>query len=176
MFASLLRILHTRGWAWIAWERILATRSLRSRMSGRDARVYRDMLMAIMGRILVELYGEEALDALSEWHLRRVEERWRRVAEETGRSDPLIFLQLFTPEVHEYEVVRKSEKSLEVIVRRCLHAEVLKRMGAQDVGLKLICMGDDAATRGYNPRLKLRRPKILMRGDDACHFIWELEE
>ena len=138
--------------------------------------VHRDMLMAIMGQILVELYGKEALDALAEWRHLKTEEHWRKVAEETGRKDPLIFLRMFNPRVHDYEVVRKSDKVLEVVVKRCLHAEVFKRLGAEEVGLKLICAGDDAATRGYNPKLRLERPEILMRGDKTCHFIWKLEE
>ncbi|MCD6369283.1 MAG: L-2-amino-thiazoline-4-carboxylic acid hydrolase [Thermoproteales archaeon] len=83
---------------------------------------------------------------------------------------------MFNPVVHDYEIVRKSDKVLEVVAKKCLHAEIFNDLNAEKVGLKLICMGDDAATEGYNPKLKLRRPKILMRGDDVCHFIWELEE
>jgi len=39
-----------------------------------------------MGRILTELYGEEALDALAKWRYESIKKRWRQVAEETGRG------------------------------------------------------------------------------------------
>jgi len=60
---------------------------------------------------------------------------------------------------------------LEVKVFRCLHTETLKKLNATRIGLKLICIGDEAATEGFNPEIKFTRPKILMAGDDCCHFI-----
>ena len=46
----------------------------------------------------------------------------------------------------------------------------------QDVGLKMICMGDFPVVEGYNPEIRLRREKTLMKGDDCCHFIFELKK
>ena len=145
-------------------------------ISGRELRVYRDTLLAFMGHILVSQYGEEALDVLVKWRYEKIREHWRRIAEETERQDPEIFLSLFSKEAHDYEVIRRSKKALEVVVKKCIHAEVFKKYNAQHIGLKLICSGDEAVAEGYNPKIKFRRPKILMRGDDCCHFIWELEE
>ena len=39
----------------------------------------------------------------------------------------------------------------------------------------MICHGDIAATKAYNPKIKLNRPKVLMNGDDECRFHWIME-
>ncbi len=135
----------------------------------------RDLLLISAARFLEEEYGEGALEALAEYKDARNRERWREIAEETGRSDPEYLFRLFTERVHEYEVVRKSREALEVIVTKCAHAENFQRFNAADVGMKMICMGDYAVVEGFNPEIRFRRPKTLMDGDECCHFIFELE-
>jgi len=145
-------------------------------MSGYDLRTCRDTLLAFMGHVLVSQYGEEALDVLMRWNHEKIKERWREIARSTGRSDPEYLFCLFSEEAHEFEVIRKSRKALEVKVTRCIHAENFKKLNAAHIGRKLICSGDEAVTEGFNPKIKFTRPKLLMAGDDCCHFIWELEE
>jgi predicted ArsR family transcriptional regulator len=135
----------------------------------------RDMLLITTARFLEEEYGAGALEALSEYKNGKNRERWREIAEETGRRDPEYLFRLFTDRVHEYEVVRKSREALEVIVTRCAHAEIFHKFKAADVGMKMICMGDYAVVEGFNPEIQFRRPKTLMNGDKCCHFIFELE-
>ena len=136
---------------------------------------HRDMLHIMVYRFLQREYGEGALEALIEWKDRRNKERWREIAETTGRSDPKYLLRLFTDRVHEYEVVKKDSTVLEVMVKKCAHAENFKGFDAADIGMKTICMGDQAVVEGFNPRIKFTRPKTLMAGDDCCHFLFKLE-
>ncbi len=145
-------------------------------MSEVDRIVYRDMLLAFMGHALISLYGEEALEALSKWNCERIKRRWKEIAKSTGRSDPEYFFRLFNDKVHDFKVIRKSKEALEVKVFKCLHAETLKKLNATNIGVKLICVGDEAATEGFNPEIKFTRPKMLMAGDNCCHFIWELKK
>jgi len=135
----------------------------------------RDMLLISTARFLEEEYGSGALDALAEYKNARNRERWREIAEETGRSDPEYLFRLFTDRVHEYQVVRKDRNALEVIVTRCAHAENFQGSDAADVGMKMICMGDYAVVEGFNPEITFSRSKTLMDGDECCHFILELE-
>ena len=135
----------------------------------------RDKHLISAVRFLEEEYGEGVIEALAEYKNARNRERWRRIAEETGRRDPEYLFRLFTDRVHEYEVVRKSPEALEVIVTRCAHAENFQGFNAADVGMKMICMGDYAVVEGFNPDIMFRRPKTLMDGDECCHFIFELE-
>jgi len=145
-------------------------------MSGVNLRVYQDFLLAIMGHILINQYGEEALDVLTSWIHEKIRERWREMAKSTGRSDPEYLFCLFNKEAHEFEVIRKDKRALEVKVTRCVHAETFRKLNAAHIGQKLICSGDEAVTEGFNPRIKFTRPKLLMAGDEFCHFIWELQE
>ncbi len=135
----------------------------------------RDMLLISAARFLEEEYGAGALEALARWKDDKNRERWREIAEETGRNDPEYLFRLFTDRVHDYDVVRKERNALEVVVTRCAHAENFRRFNATDVGMKMICMGDYAVVQGFNPEISFRRPKTLMGGDECCHFIFELE-
>ncbi len=137
-------------------------------------RQYRDILLIFMARVLEGEFGKEALDNLVEWKNAKTRKRWRRISEETGRNDPEYLFRLFSKEAHEFEVIRKDRKALEVKVKRCCHAETFRRFNAADIGKKLICDGDYAVVEGFNPKMKFKRPKTLMDGDDCCHFIFEL--
>ncbi|RJS85928.1 hypothetical protein CW702_00220 [Candidatus Bathyarchaeota archaeon] len=141
-----------------------------------EVRYYRDVLLIFMARVLEKEFGKEALDLLAEWKYNKTRERWREIAKTTGRSDPEYLFRLFSKEAHDFEVIRKDRNVLEVIVKKCIHAEVFKKFNATDIGLKLICHGDNAVVEGFNPKIKFTRPKILMAGDDCCHFKFELEE
>jgi len=129
-----------------------------------------------MGLTLVSHYGEEALDAFVEWNHDKTRDRWREISRSTQRKDPQYLFCLFSKEAHEFEVIRKDEKSLEVKVTKCVHADTFRELNASHVGQKLICSGDEPVTEGFNPKIKFTRPKLLMAGDDVCHFIWELQE
>jgi len=145
-------------------------------MSRTDLRVCRDMQLAIMGHILINHYGEEALDVLMKWRNEKTKKKWEEIAKSTNRSDPEYLFCLFNEDVHEFEVIRKNRKALEVKVTRCIHAETFKRLNAAHIGQKLVCAGDVAVTEGFNPKIPFTRSKLLMAGDDCCHFIWELRE
>jgi len=129
-----------------------------------------------MGHIIEKQYGREALDVLSEWINRKNMQRGREVAELSGRNDPEYLFCLFSEDAHEFDVIRKDKKSLEVKVTKCVHADVFKGLNASHIGYKLICAGDAAFTKGFNSKIKFSRPKVLMRGDECCHFIWEVNE
>lgn len=132
--------------------------------------------MLIMAtRFLEDEYGLSAIEALAKWKDDRNMERWKEIAGTTSRSDPEYLFRLFNDSVHEYEIIRKNPKALEVKVTRCLHEETFRRFNATDAGMRMICMGDYAVVEGFNPKIRFRRPKTLMAGDDLCHFIFELE-
>jgi len=138
------------------------------------AEYYRDLLLILMARFIEEEFGEEALDLLIKFKRDKIRKRWREIAESTGRRDPEYLFRLFSKDVHDFEVIRKDREVLEVKVKRCAHAEIFRRFNAADIGCKLICEGDYAVVEGFNPKIKFTRPKLLMKGDDCCHFKFEL--
>lgn len=133
-------------------------------------------MLSFMGHILVSEFGEEALDALMKWRSENIRKEWKEIAKSTGRSDPEYLFCLFSEKAHEFEVIRKNKEALEVKVTKCVHADTFKKLNAANIGQKLICSGDVAVTEGFNPKIKFKRPKLMMAGDDYCHFIWELQE
>ncbi len=74
----------------------------------------------------------------------------------------------------DFEVVKQSEKELEVRMKKCWYAETYRNLGAADIGEKLVCDMDPAMNRALNPRISMERPKKLMNGDDCCVFRYKL--
>jgi len=145
-------------------------------MSEKEIRVCRDMQLAIMGHVLISQYGEEALEILAKWQNEKTKKQWSEIARSLRRNDPEYLICLFNEDAHEFEVIRKNVKTLEVKVTKCIHADTFKKLNAAQIGERLICSGDIAVTDGFNPNIKFTRPKLLMVGDDCCHFKWELKE
>ena len=143
---------------------------------GRELRICSDVSRIFMARTLVKHYGEEAIDLLVDWKERKARERWAEIAQEQARTDPEYLFRLFSEDAHEFEVIHKERNLLEVKVTKCVHAEVFKQYNATDLGYKLICRGDEAVVKGFNPRIKFTRPEVLMRGDSCCHFRFELTD
>ncbi|MGQ9596172.1 MAG: L-2-amino-thiazoline-4-carboxylic acid hydrolase [Thermoproteota archaeon] len=141
-----------------------------------ELRYYRDFSLIVMSRILEKELGKDALDMLVDWRNRRVEKEWRKRGQETKDKTPRYFLSLFSKEAHEFEVIRESEETLEVVVKKCIHAEVFKKFNAADIGEKMICSGDHHVIKGFDHGIELIRDKLLMRGDDCCHFLFRLKE
>ncbi len=143
-------------------------------MYGDELRRCRDMQLAILGHILIEQYGIEALDMLTQWSNERTLKKWQRIAKYANRTDPDYLQCLFSEKAHVYKIIRNTQSILEVKVTKCIHADTFKRLNAAHIGERLICSSDAPATEGFNPLLHLHRPQVLMKGDDCCHFIWEL--
>lgn len=135
-----------------------------------------DMLLVMSLRFLENQYGEGAIKSFVEWKNEKTKEEWREIAKSAGREDPEYLFRLFSDEVHDYDVLEKSSKRLEVKVHRCKHAETFKTFNAEEIGKKVICMGDYAIVEGYNKDIELQRSKTLMDGDDCCHFVFEAEQ
>ena len=68
----------------------------------------------------------------------------------------------------EYTIVRDEEEAFDVDVTRCRYAEMMKALGAQDIGERLICSQDEAmALRAGHV---LTRTQTCMGGASHCDF------
>ena len=145
-----------------------------------DAQVWRcknrELIVAM--RVLRDRFGEPAVDAVAEVHRNNVRQAFRKKAAETGRNDLAALAESArgSSETHTSQVLRQDDRVLEIRITRCAHAEQYAEWNARDVGLKFMCAGDLAMIEGLNPRITLERPKLLMNGDDCCHFIYRLED
>jgi predicted ArsR family transcriptional regulator len=75
----------------------------------------------------------------------------------------------------DFEVIKKTDKELEVRMNKCWYAEIYRSLGAADIGEKLICDMDPEMNKALNPKISMERPKKLMCGDDCCIFKYRLE-
>ncbi len=68
-----------------------------------------------------------------------------------------------------------TPKSYEMKVTECLWAQTFREANAGDIGFASICYGDEVMAAAFDQRLKFTRTKVLMKGDDCCHFrlVWE---
>jgi hypothetical protein len=74
-----------------------------------------------------------------------------------------------------YEVVEKSPKALEVKYTECLIAKLYREMNAADIGYAIECSPGDVMAKTFNPKMKAKNPKNLMKGDSVCIARFELE-
>lgn len=137
---------------------------------------HRELIFAC--RVIGERFGTAAVDAVAAEHMKNVREAFARKAAETGRRDLSVIAEQLSgiSDTHTTEIVRHDKNVLEVRVTRCAHAEMFAEWNATDIGEKFMCAGDIAMAAGLNPKIRLERPKLLMRGDDCCHFIYTLTE
>lgn len=76
---------------------------------------------------------------------------------------------------HEWKRRRGGPNAIAYEYSRCMWAEVFKELGAADIGLWM-CEGDDGAIRAYNPKLRCKTTRTLMKGDTCCDHVFYVAE
>nr|MDO8098991.1 L-2-amino-thiazoline-4-carboxylic acid hydrolase [Candidatus Njordarchaeota archaeon] len=128
-------------------------------------------VIVAMLRSLRNLYGEKVINVASAAYLSTMRQRWRRIGEESEERDiGGLFKRLWenSKSLFSYEVIRKDENSLELKVNSCFWADEFRRLNAADIGFELCCMADFYIVEGFNPAIKYKRNKTLMKGDNYC--------
>ena len=136
---------------------------------------HRELIFAC--RVLRDRFGQAAVDAVAAQHMKNIREATARRARETGRTGLDALLDGFDriSETHDHQIVEHTARRLEIKVTRCAHCEMFAEWNALDLGLAFMCSGDVAVAEGLNPKIRLERPELLMRGDRCCRFIYTLD-
>jgi hypothetical protein len=129
-------------------------------------------------RALADAFGEEEV-------LDSIEKTWWELGFEAGRAwrqkfdqDPNAALLEKAHSWHDDPVFARGccgdvpvleSDHWELRVFRC-HKEVFLELGEPKIGMAW-CMRDFATVRGWSPRVIMRQPKHLFRGDNCCHQI-----
>jgi len=81
----------------------------------------------------------------------------------------------FWKHVLTWTFTEETPKKLSYHITECLWAETFKKMNATDLGYMLSCRPDFATARAYHPKIRLKRTKTLMQGDDYCNhaYCWK---
>ena len=76
---------------------------------------------------------------------------------------------------YEKEELALTETRYDFDIKRCLYAEMYKKIGLADLGFVLSCGRDFDMINGFNPRMRLVRTKTIMEGHEICDFRIHLE-
>ncbi len=90
-----------------------------------------------------------------------------RAKARSWHDDPTFFCRLVACDVAVLE-----DKRWELVAVKCAR-EVFRKMGDPKVGLTR-CITDLGAVRGWSPRITMRQPRHMCRGDNYCYQIREI--
>ena len=117
---------------------------------------------------------------LKEFSTKKLTERGKLQASQMPNNDLQSYVSQFKhQELYKkamtFEIVEDTETVFEMKVSECLSASTFLAKGAGDIGHALICWGDFAWAKGFNPKIKLIRDKTLMQGHHCCNhrYVWE---
>lgn len=125
-------------------------------------------------RATEEAYGPEGKEAIRQRLLERTVRGNRARGEAAADNSLRAFcyaLEAGCRGSHEWEKLEEGEERQAYRFTRCLWAEVLRELGAADIGL-WICQGDGPAAAAFNPAIGFDRTKTLMEGDDCCDHVY----
>jgi hypothetical protein len=74
------------------------------------------------------------------------------------------------------EIIEETDDRLVFNMTECLWARAWRDMGAADIGFLWNCKPDFALVQAMHPRLKLKRTRTLMQGDEYCDFTYYWDE
>jgi len=128
-------------------------------------------------KALTQRYGPEVLRVVEHFVVEETKKKLER-AEVARRDIEGVMENLWnhTKSTHEFQVEERTNESLRLRVTRCLYAEEMRKLHADDIGFAFYCSYDHGFYRGLNPRLRFKRTKTLMMGDDCCDHTYELKE
>ena len=72
------------------------------------------------------------------------------------------------------QVKASTEKRNWKEIRGCLFSEIIKELGAEELGA-LFCEQDQALAEAYNPRISFTRFQTALTGGDCCDTLTELK-
>ncbi|NTW57154.1 MAG: L-2-amino-thiazoline-4-carboxylic acid hydrolase [Chlorobiaceae bacterium] len=120
----------------------------------------------VAGKIMSRTVSGIARKAGSEWgrhypagDLEGIRSLWKKLAEGGALEVDL----------------KKIENGLEVTVRRCDYAAMYIESGLEELGVILSCSRDEPFAEGYSGRIRFKRKKGILEGDECCVMTYEYE-
>jgi len=123
-------------------------------------------------------YGEEVIEEIRQYQLKRNIDRWKEKKSEFKEKNLDVFCKYMENScagTHEWKKIVDKKNRKKYKFTRCMWAEVFRSLNAEDIGY-WICEADGPATKAFNPKIKFKRTKTLMKGDDCCNHEYILEE
>ncbi|MFX0052543.1 MAG: L-2-amino-thiazoline-4-carboxylic acid hydrolase [Candidatus Hermodarchaeota archaeon] len=71
--------------------------------------------------------------------------------------------------------IERTKTAVQIYCTKCPIADVYQSINKEKYGLLFHCSEDPYIVEGYNPKIKFKRTKTLMNGDDYCDHFYSLE-
>jgi L-2-amino-thiazoline-4-carboxylic acid hydrolase-like protein len=128
---------------------------------------------------LVEALGREfgrdrVLEIVRETVIQLAEQQGRQLVQITGGNSLREFTSALPAwtrdDALELTMLTQSEDELHFQVTRCRYAEMYEALGLRELGAVLSCERDGALMAGFNPDIRLDRPRTILGGAPHCDF------
>jgi len=126
-------------------------------------------------KTLIATYGESVLAVVTQNTITETRERLARAA--LPQRDLNIILEILWKQstvTSDFIIEAQTPELLQLKITRCLFAEEMRQLHADDIGYAFYCAYDDGFCQGLNPALQFTRTKTLMAGDDCCNHTYRL--
>ena len=124
-------------------------------------------------RALEAQFGKETVHMIARKTLHQVHPRPARELRtpEADLADFLKKMEQGCAGTHEWRRKDHGPAKVSYEFTSCMWAQVFRKLNAADIGAWM-CDGDDAAVRSFNPNLRCRTTKTLMKGDAICNHVF----
>ncbi|MEM2914046.1 MAG: L-2-amino-thiazoline-4-carboxylic acid hydrolase [Candidatus Bathyarchaeia archaeon] len=73
-------------------------------------------------------------------------------------------------------IAKETPKEIAAHITDCLWHKTFRKLNATDLGYVVCCQPDFAVASHYHPKIKMKRTKTLMQGDECCNHTYYWEE
>lgn len=123
-------------------------------------------------------YGEKAIERIHQNQMQRTVELGKDLRSSVKDNSLKAFchrMEQSCAGTHEWEKLEDTETRQAYRFTRCMWAEIFRSLNAEDIGF-WICEGDGPAAAAFNPRIKFKRTKTLMEGNDYCDHMFYMNK
>ncbi len=71
--------------------------------------------------------------------------------------------------------IERTETTVQIYCTKCPIADTYRSIHQEQYGLIFHCNEDPFIVEGYNPKIKFKRTKTLMNGDEYCDHFYSLD-
>ena len=71
--------------------------------------------------------------------------------------------------------INRKEDGVQIHCTRCPIADTYRSIGREEYGFIFHCSVDAHVASGFNPKMRFRRTKTLMMGDDCCDHHYSMD-
>ena len=124
-----------------------------------------------------ENFGSEYIEIAEELLAEKTRESWAKRAASWNSTSLDVLMRVMWEDWTEGEfTIDKSEGCVQIRCTKCPIADAYRSIGHSDLGLIFQCSEDPHIVAGYNSKMKFRRTKTLMAGDEMCDHYYELTD